>query len=144
MLLFEVIKWKNLIPNVNQIVNPDHDLTLVDINRFNLRELEQLDFDCVLQFSNEGVFSFFLKRRFCTPFLYSVYISKATQQLMLSEMIFAPPRLVIFSSNNWYGSIYGRSMKDRLPDIYLFLKQNYSFRSNEAGYVFATFNEIRD
>lgn len=142
LLWFEVIKFNNLIPNINKIINPDHDLTLVDVNRYNLHELDQIEFECVLQFSNEGVFSFFLKRRYCTPFMYSVYVAKDVEKQILSEMVLDPPRLVIFSSNNWYGSIYGRGMKDRLPDIYLFLTKNYKFRKNEAGYVFATFDEI--
>jgi hypothetical protein len=137
-VFIQLVKWTSISKNFMTALHPPNDRELVYADRFDLKALSESNPDCILQFSNEGVYSFFSKRRFCTSFGYSVYISQEAEDAVLSELAAAPPKVIAFKSNDWYWSIYGRSMKDRLPRIHEFIYDNYTFHQNEAGSVLAT------
>lgn len=123
---------------VNQIIEPDQDTKIVDVKRYGLDELSKLNVDCVFQWSNEGIFSYYLNTPFCTRFGYAVYISKDAEIAVLEELRVKPPSLIIYDTPHpWSMSIYGRHMRDRLPNIDQWIKENYAFQTNAAGYVFA-------
>lgn len=137
-LFGEVVKWENVENTMRQILSPDYDNKIVDINHYGMDNLRNTDLDCILQWSNEGIFSYFAKKPFCTKYTYAVYISKDRENEILGEITKAPPKLIVYHSNNWYVSIYGRDMKSRLPLLYNFIIENYQFHENSSGYVFAT------
>ncbi|MFT0545084.1 hypothetical protein ACMHYO_01860 [Allopusillimonas ginsengisoli] len=136
--LSEHVKWRNITNSAQQILAPDFDIQIVDLNHYGLMDMNDVNFDCIWQWSNEGIFSYFSKKPFCTKYPYAVYISKDNEYEVLNEVVNAPPKFIVFHSNNWYVSIYGRSMESRLPLLHEFIVRNYRFDENSDGYTFAT------
>lgn len=100
--------------------------------------LGNYDYSCIFQWSNEGIFSFVLKKPFCSKYTYAVYISHEDEDKALVDLRNNPPRLIIYDSPYWSMSIFSRHMRDRLPKIDAFIRENYEFNTTQNGYIFAT------
>lgn len=123
-----------------QLARPAADLKLADSKRFGLDVIAPKSFDCIFQWSNEGVFALLSKKPYCTNYTYAVYISKGAEAAALNELKNNPPSLIVYGTPFWSMSIYGRNMRERLPAIDRFIQENYVFHDTGSGYVFATLN----
>ncbi|NMZ11757.1 hypothetical protein HBO07_10745 [Pseudomonas proteolytica] len=121
-----------------QLIHPLPDEAMVDRNQFGVDILSKLGTGCVFLWSNEGVFTRLFNKPYCTKFPYAVYISKGEEVDALIYLKSNPPGVIVYDSPFWSMSIYGRHMRDRLPAIDRFIRENYVFHSSGTGYVFAT------
>jgi hypothetical protein len=104
---------------------------------YGIDTLDSRKIKCVFNWSNEGVFSVLLNVPYCTKYQYAVYISKGNEFAVLEELKSQPPDLIIYDSQFWSMSIFGRHMRNRLPNIDRFIMENYNLVSGANGYVFA-------
>ena len=121
-----------------KLARPVSDQKLVDSKHYGYDVLADYEFECVFQWSNEGIFSLLSKKPYCTKYGYGIYISKVNEASALNELKKNPPGLIVYDSPYWSMKIYGRHMRDRLPAIDSFIKENYVFHNTGTGYVFAT------
>jgi len=128
--------------NVRKFFIPSKDSQLIDANHFGYSTIKSLNFDCIFLWSNEGVFPLLSKMRYCTKHQYGVYISSNDEALILNSFSKKLPGLIVYDSPAWSMNIYGRSMKDRLPNIDQFIRKNYRFHISENGYTFAIPKEV--
>lgn len=122
---------------MRQLVAPLADTAMVNAKQFDIEYLKGQNAPCIFQWSNEGVFTFLTRRPYCTLYPYAVYISRANEPLVLQQLRHMPPQLIIYNSPSWSMNIWGRSMRERLPAIDAYIRENYTFHESGAGYVFA-------
>lgn len=123
---------------VRAAIRAPADMELLDTERYAVEGISTDNVSCVLLWTNEGALSVYLNKRPCTNYLYPVYISQAEEKAVLSELKKSPPGLIVYDSPYWSTAIFKRSMKERLPAIDQFINENYVFRENRYGYIFAT------
>jgi hypothetical protein len=121
-----------------ELVKNVPDSTLVSLKHYGVDSPDVQNAPCIFQWSNEGVFALLAKRPYCTQFPYAVYISQKDEPAVLLQLQRTPPALIVYDSPNWSMNIYGRSMKERLPRIDAFIRENYTFHEAGEDYVFAT------
>lgn len=123
--------------NIKNILKWVPNEKIIEKKYYGLDGLDSTKFKCVFNWSNEGIFSVLLNVRYCTKYQYAVYISKNNESTVLAELKKQPPDLIIYDSPFWSMSIYGKHMRDRLPNIDQFIKDNYKMVPGMNGYVFA-------
>lgn len=141
ILLFLVFSSNTLVTIVKaakEVALPTEDKNLIDFNHYGLDKVIASPASCIFQWSNEGVFSFYAGKPYCTKYGYGVYISSTYEASVLSELKSKPPEVIVYDSPFWSANIYGRRMQDRLPEIDNFIRDNYLFHKTSSGYVIAT------
>lgn len=123
------------VVNAYRFLAPPSNESLLPAAVQNLEERLEAPAGCVLLWSNEGIIANALERPICTRYVYPVYVSRAHESELLAEIVRNPPAVVVFDSPFWSMSIYGRSMRDRLPAVYTYLRTNYEMVEHQ-GYVF--------
>ena len=143
-LLFDpinVIKTKSLnIANLKNKLNYNDALTKLEPQINVLDELKKeisgltSSQDCVYDFSNQPGFYYFINRKPASRFFAPVYIATREQEEeAISDLLKCKTKVIIFRANTPFDAIDGIATKDRTPNLYQFLLDDFSFYKNIHG-----------
>jgi len=90
---------------------------------------------CSLNMVNQGVITLLSKTSHCTKFPYLVYASKSSQLGVIEGVNTFNIKSVVIESSDWSSNIDGKSMRERLPDLYKFLYNTYTNQILVGKYI---------
>lgn len=91
-----------------------------------------LDDNCLQIFSDDYIFSYFLRKKTCTKFYAaSSIINGVTESQFLNEFKNSLPEFILFESK-----IKILSNHNNMPEVLKFIKNKYNFYSDYKGYIF--------
>jgi len=89
---------------------------------------------CVFDLSNNGVINGLTTLPSCSRFTYPVYAGLVHETELINAVRETSPPAIVYSSTYWSYSIDGKSMRDRFPQLDIFLLQQYPNMECANGY----------
>lgn len=90
--------------------------------------------NCVFDLSNNGIINGLTSLPSCSRFTYLVYAGQKHEQELINSVRLTSPKAIVYSSTYWSYAIDGRSMRDRFPDLDIFLLEKYPTIECANGY----------
>ena len=111
----------------------DTEMSLPGI-RWVVDELRQAQATCIFDLSNHGIINGLSQLPTCSRFSYLVYATPRFETEILTTLQQKNPPVIIYSTEHWSYQIDGNSMKERLPRLDRYIKENYPTEKCNLGY----------